>query len=178
MNIDYLYSIINLYLKNEKNNLKTNLNISKCDQEVIFSLNMNQSNLDKTRINLPLDIINPIINNILNLYKNKMMIIDEKYSKKNNNCHYQVLFKNGRMLSLDGFSPLEINNIRNNLYNINFNPEEIRLDSLNEERKMAYEPKLNLQQAGFTSYTTLFLVALFLTDIFIIALWIFKVLTK
>ena len=174
MNKEYLFSIIDLYLKKEDDFHQTNLNISKNEQEITFSFNMNQKELDKTYVNLPIDAINDEIINIINIYKENLMIIDEKY----NDNHYSVLFKSGRMLSFDGFKVLEINNIRNILYDININSSEMRLNDLNKEPKLAYEPKLTLQQAGFASFTTLFLVALFLTDIFIIALWIFKALTK
>ena len=82
------------------------------------------------------------------------------------------------MLSFDGFSMLEINNLRNILYNITNNSNDILLENINKEKKMAYNPNYRLAEAGFTSYYTLFLVALYLTDAFLIALWIFKVIIK
>ena len=106
------------------------------------------------------------------------MIINEEYKNSKTNHYYHILFQNGRTLSFDGFTVLEINNMRNTLYDININSEEIRLDALNKQKSIAYQPKFSLQQAGFASNTTLFLVALYLTDVFLIALWVFKVLTE
>ena len=48
MNIDYLYSIINLYLKKEINNKRTILSIKRLDDMVEFSFSMKQDNEDKT----------------------------------------------------------------------------------------------------------------------------------
>ena len=108
------------------------------------------------------------------------MIIDEKYNynKVDETCYYYVLFNNGRTLSFDGFTVLELNNIRNLLYGININKDEIRVDAIDDEKEMAYKPQLRLQQAGFSSYGALFLVVLFFADILVISLWIFKLLTK
>ena len=178
MDLGYLFSIVDLYLKKEKDNKKTTLNIKKNEDKIEFSFGMKLSN-EKTTFQIPFEIVNSKLNELLNIYKQDMMIIDEKYNYDNakNTCYYYVLFKNGRTLSFDGFSILEINNIRNVLYNIRINTEEIRVN-LKEEKEMVYKPKLNLQQAGFASYTTIFLIALFFVDIFVIALWICKILMK
>ncbi len=178
MNIDYLYSIINLYLKKEKANLKINLNMRNDGDKITFKFNMDKDDPNKTDFSLPYDEVNQELVNILKTIKQNQMIIDEKYQNKQSDYHYSVLFQNGRSLSFDGFSLVELNNIRNILYDIQINSSELRLTDLNQERKMAYTPLPKLQQAGFASYTTLFLVALFLTDVFIIALWVFKVLTE
>ena len=177
MDIKYLYSIIELYFKNEKKNYKTNLNIKKNDDQILFSFNMNETDTEKTSFSLPYDDVIREISKVLDIYKQNMLIIKEEYFNKNN-PQYRVVLQNGRVLSFDGFSVLEINNLRNALYNITIDKEEIRLDKINSERKMAYNPNYRLAQAGFTSYYTLFLVALYLTDAFLIALWVFKLIIK
>ena len=178
MNIEYLYNIINLYLSNEKGSHRTKMHIEKQEDNIRFSFNMDENDLDKTIVNLSVDEVKGEISNILNYYKQDIMIINEEYKNNKTNPYYHILLQNGRALSFDGFTILEINNMRNILYNININSEEIRLDALNEQKELAYKPAFTIQQAGFASYTTLFLVALYLTDAFLIALWIFKVITE
>jgi hypothetical protein len=116
------------------------------DDVIAFNFNMDENDLDKTSFTVDLNIIMENMNNILNTYKDKLMIIDEKFNK-NNGSHYIVMFQNGRKISFDNFSLLEINNIRNILYDINIYSEEIRLDDISQEKKMVYVPKKELQQA-------------------------------
>ena len=179
MNSDYLYSILNLYLKKETEQKKTTLNINKLTDQVEFKFDMNEKNSDQTTFVIPNEIYNDNLNNFINLYKEDLMIIDEKYNtNENNTCYYYVLFKNGRSISFNGFSVIEMNNIRNILYDIKINQDEIRVDEIDEEKQMAYQPHLRLQQAGFSSLATLFLVVIFFADLLVIILWIIKVLTK
>ena len=180
MNIDYLYSIVNLYLKKEVNNKKIILNIKRLEDEIEFNFRMNEKEEEKTNFTIPLEEYNDHLYEFINTYKGNLMIIDEKYSYNNvnNTCYYYVLFKNGRVISFDGFTILEMNNIRNLLYGINIHKEEIRVSNVEEEKEMAYKPRLTLQQTGFTSYATLILAVLFFANILVIALWIFKLLTK
>ena len=180
MNTDYLFSVIDLYLSREKDKKKISLSIQKKDNKMLFRFNMNQKSDDKTDVQLPLDNINDILGKVLFILKKDLIIIDEKYEydKNNNTCYYYVLFNNGRNLSFNNFSVLELNNIRNVLYNIRINKEEIRVSEVKEEKKMAYKPQLRFQQAGFTSYSTLFLTVLFFADILVLALWVFKLIMK
>ena len=180
MNVDYLYSIVNLYLKKETENRKTILSIKKSEDAIEFDFNMNNNNTDKTNFVIPSEDFNNNIIDFINIYKEDLMIIDEKYTnnKVDGTCYYYVLFKNGRSISFNGFTILEMNNIRNILYDIKINREELRVTSIDEEKQMPYTPRLRLQQAGFSSYATLFLVVLFFADIFVIALWVFKIIFK
>ena len=41
-----------------------------------------------------------------------------RYNNDNGSCNYRILFKNGRILSFKGFAVLDMNNIRNMLYDI------------------------------------------------------------
>ena len=175
MDIDYLYSVLNLYLKNEKANYKTSLSIEKKDEIFEFNFNMGLPSQDKTTCKLTIDDFNIEIYNILNIYKKDTMVIDEKNSNKNN---YEFIFQNGRKLSFLGFTILEINRMRNIIYNITINSDEIHLVEVEEENKMVYKPSLLLQQAGFIANSNVFLIVLYLVDIFVIALWIFKEVTK
>ena len=180
MNTDYLYSVIDLYLSRENDKKKTKLSIQKKDNKVFFKFNMKQDSDDKTDVQLPLDNINNELGKVLYIFKKDLMIIDEKYdyNKNDNTCYYFVQFNNGRTISFDGFSVLELNNIRNALFEIKINKEEIRVSEIDTEKEMPYKPRLTLQQAGFSSYGSLFLIVLFFADVLVISLWIFKLLMK
>lgn len=178
-NYEYLYSILNLYLKKENDSKKTNLNITKKSDKVTFSFSMKENNLDKTTYDLPITIVNSYLSTVLMTLKENLLIIDEKYDFDNydKTCYYYVKFKNGRVLSFNGFSVLEINNIRNILYDIKTYKEEIRVDlSDTNEIKMNYQPYL--PQAGFVSFKYISLMVLFFSDIFMLSLWICKLLMK
>ena len=179
MNIEYLYSIIDLYLKNENENNKVNLNIQKKDEDIEFKFTMRNDNPDKTIFKLPLAEVNNYWYDFLNKYKSDLLIIDEKYEydKVSNTCYYYVLFKNGRIISFNGFSIIEINSLRNCLYTIRINSDEIRVD-LDEKKETKYRPQLKLQATGFSTFKTILFVTLIILDIVVISLWILKVLTK
>ena len=180
MNIDYLYSIVDLYLKKEKDNQRTFLNIRKLNDAVEFSFNMKKDNEDKTKFTIPCDEYSSHLCDFLQKYKENLMIIDEKYNYDsiNNTCYYYVLFNSGRSMSFNGFSVLDMNNVRNSLYDIRFRRNEVRISELNEEKQMVYKPRLRLQEAGFSSFATIFIIAIFFADVLVIALWIFKSLLK
>ena len=180
MNIDYLYSIINLYLKRESDVKRTILNIRKQNDQVECSFNMKTVKDDKTTFTVPYEDFNKSINEIVTRFKQELIIIDEKYNYDNENstCYYYVLFNTGRVISFDGFTILEMNNIRNSLYNIKINKEEIRVDDVSSEKEMAYKPRIRLQEAGFSSYATLLLMVMFFIDILVITLWVIKTIAK
>lgn len=178
MDTEYLYSIIDLYLKNENDNRKTSLNIEKKDDIVEFNFNMDLNSPDKTTCKLKIDDVNLEIWKILNIFRQNVIIIDEKYDDNKNKCHYEVIFQNGRKLSLNGFNFLEINRVRNILYNITINSNELHLKNINDEKEMAYKPLSLVAQAGFLATSNVFLIVLYATDLFAIILWLFKVLTK
>lgn len=176
MNIGYLYSIINLYLKKEINNKRTILSIKRLDDMVEFSFSMKQDNEDKTTFVIPYKEYNLYLDEIIKNYKESLMIIDEKYSYDNvtSTCYYYVLFNSGRCISFNGFNILEMNNVRNILYDIKINQNEIRVNEIDEKKEMAYKPRLRLQQAGFSSYATLFLVVIFFAIVLVVSLFVFK----
>ena len=180
MNKDYLYSILNLYVNRENETNKIILGIKRNTDDIEFNFTMNQKDEEKTSFVIPFDVYKENIINFINLYKEDLMIIDEKYeyNEVGKTCYYYVLFNNGRTLSFDGFTIIDMNNIRNILYNININQEEVRVDDINVKKQMAYKPRLSLQQAGFSSYASLFMIVLFFADILVIALWIFKLIFK
>ena len=118
--MDNLYSILNLYLKKEKENKKTILNIKKLEDSIEFNFNMNETDDDKTSIAIPFDDYRYNITEFINKYKNNLMVIDEKYGydEENKSCSYHVEFNSGRVISFDGFNLMEMNSIRNVLFDI------------------------------------------------------------
>ncbi len=176
MDIDYLYSIVDLYLKKEKDNKRTYLNIKKLDDHVEFSFSMKNETEDKTESNLSYEDFNARMLDFLTRFKEDLMIIDEKYDcdSISGKCKYFVLFNNGRSISFNGFGVLEMNILRNILYNININQNEIRVNEIDKKKEMVYQPRLRLQQAGFSSFATIFLIAIFFVGILVIALWVFQ----
>ena len=179
MNIDYLYSIIDLYIKNENDEKKTNLSVSKINNNIRFSFNMKDNGPDKTTFDIPIKVINASSWKFINYYKKELMVIDEKYTynKNNNICNYYVEFKNGRVITFSNFNLLDINNIRNYLFNMKFNIQEIHVE-LNKEKEMMYKPQLKMQYAGFTSFKILLVSVLIFTNIFLISLLIFNTFIK
>ena len=180
MKIDYLNSIIDLYLKNDYNYKKTCLAIKKNPQELEFCFSMKNNKNDKTKFSISnLDISNNF-SSFLNRYKQDLLIIDEKYdyNRNNNTCYYYVLFKNGRTLSLNGFTIVEINSIRNILHNIQIRQEEIRIDVHEEEKKDVYQPKLSFGYAGYASFSFIFLVSISIFSVLMVSLLIFTIAMK
>ena len=172
MNIDYLLSIINLYLKRENDTSRTNMTITKKNENVEFYINMKETDPSKTSFFIHED----ILDYILSLYKDNVIIIDEKYEYDRNRDlgHYEVEFKNGRKLSFNDFSIKDINNIRNSLYNITINKDEIRLkfsDDFNYNYN--YQNNLNYSYAGFTSFKAVLLISIFFFIVLIISLVFF-----
>lgn len=182
MDINYLYSIINLYLSKESDEKKTNLSVIKgMDNQIEFNFNMNKENPETTSFKVISDLVleENNLNNFIKTYKQNNMIIDEKYDcdKVNNTCYYYIKLNNGRSVSFRNFSLIEINNIRNIIYDIKFQKEEIRI-VFEEEEKVENPVNYRLQQAGFASFGTLFMTIVWFLNIILVSLWVFKLFIK
>ena len=177
MNINYLYSMVNLYLKNENDHQRLKINITKKEDSVLFSFNMKKEDIDKTSIKLPMQIVNEHFYDIIQLFKGDLLIIDEKYDydKVKDECYYYIKLNNGRMIIFNGFSLMELNTIRNIIYNIDIRQDEIRIGKEEEE---ILPNKWNLKYAGFISPVTIFLVTIIILVVFVISLLIFSLVTK
>ena len=178
MDINYLYSIVNLYLTKEDDYKKTNLSITKgIDNLIQFNFNMNKNDSETTSFKVISDLVleEKNFDNFIKMYKQNNMIIDEKYDfdKINNTCYYYIMLNNGRCVSFRNFSLIELNNIRNIIYNIKFQKEEIRI-VFEEEKELKKPVSYRLQQAGFTSFKTLIIAIVLFLSIILLSLWIFK----
>lgn len=178
MDYSNLYSILNLYLRKEKDKHAINVNFTKNQDNILLYFNINNTGSDRTTLSLPLQVINDYLSDILKKIKNEQIIIDEKCElDKNNNYVYYIKFANGRIISFNNFSIMEINNIRNILYNIDIRQEEIRIvQNANNSNKIQMNYKPILQPTGYIHSNSIFLMAIIFADVFMISLWIFKVL--
>ena len=166
MNLNSLYSIINLYVQREKNN-QAIMTIAKKDEQIEFNLSMQKNNQDKTIITLPLELVLDAKKNILDLFRQDKIVIEEKYQDN----IYTLILNNGRKLNFKDFSLMEINEWRNDLFNIQIRKDEMRLPLLKDETKVL---KPRLQITGFVSLWSLFLTIMIISGVFITSLWLCK----
>jgi hypothetical protein len=172
MNKDYLYNVLNLYLNQEK--INTTLTIVK-GFSYIFIFGIEDETIDVTKVYLDSEEVSiDLLQDIINKYKGDSIVIDDKYKIENERktCHYESLLSNGRKLIFKYFSLEEANLLRNIIYNISLDNNELRINVDKKEQDIPYN--LRLKQAGFSTFITIFLIALWLVDIIVIALWIFK----
>lgn len=172
MNIDYLYSIINLYLKKENNDAKTNMVITKKDEKVEIKFNMNADDPNTTCFLFPLDLFEENLNNIVNLYKNNQVIQDEKYdyNKEKDLCQYYIKFQNGRKVTFENLSINHLKNIRNYLYSSSLNLNEINMQKINNIDFEKFDNNLEPAYAGFASFKSILLISLFFLVVLVVSL--------
>ena len=178
MNLNYFRSILELYLNKEKE-YKTNLGIVKYqNNKVKVNFTMNNKQMDTTNFFMEYDVFmdNDNLKELFKNYKQDLIVIDEKYEydKLHETCYYCIMFANSRILSFKNFSLEEINNIRNLIYDIKYNPNEIKVIVEDEEKTGYYNGNLRLGQTGFAGFLTLFLVVIWFLNVLIITLWVFK----
>lgn len=178
MNLNYFMSVLELYLNKEKEH-KTNLSIIKYQNNKIkVAFTMNHDLNETTTFFVAYDAFMETDNlsNLFKQYKDDLIIIDEKYEydKLNELCYYCIMLSNGRIMSFKNFSLEEVNNIRNLVYNIKYNPNEIKIVLEKEEKVGYYHPNFALGQTGFVSFLTFFVVVLGILNVLIITLWVFK----
>jgi len=172
MNIDYLYNVLNLYLSKEKDK-KTILTISKGSKYTFAFGVEGDDNATKVYIKDE-DVSIELLKDIITKYKDNSIVIDDKYKLDNEKktCKYESLFNTGRKIVFNRFTLEEANLLRNIIYNISIDNNELRINIETQEKEIPYN--LRLKQAGFTSFVTIFLIGLFVVDFIVIILWIFK----
>lgn len=176
MDINYLYSVLSLYLVQEDEN-KVIINLTKLDDNIKFSFS-NQKNInDITTFNIKYTEMMEENNlrEFLCKFKSQILVKDEKYSydQVNNKGYYLLVLNNGREISFKDFDINEINKIRNLFYNNTDSSKEIILKETNishEETKQ--KPVLRLQEQGFASYLTIMLIGFCFIAIFLIVLFV------
>lgn len=176
MNMNYLISVINLYLSKEKNNYLI-IELSNTDDNIKISLSYSNSYNDKTYIKINKNLFYKDINLLINTIQSNVVINEEKIDEN----VYSVIFKNNRTIKFINFSNDDIISIRNNfnftnyehLYDLKLtSSEDKNYDEIYKENK-----NTNLKFSfGFGSFITIFLTSIWFLDIFMIALWVFKIL--
>ena len=173
MNISYLLSVIDLYLKKAYEEL--NIDVIKYDGYVKFNFFYKSSSINKTYISIDNDTFERFSKTIFQNIQKKSPI-DEELIDDNNN--YIIKMKN-KIITFSWFTNDELEKIRKNFNTTN----EFIFNKIENNKKIEkYEDKLlnsnNNKFAfsmGFSSFITIFLTAIWFLDIFMIALWIFKV---
>ena len=173
MNIDYLYSVINLYLKKENEHSKTNMKIIKKGDNLKFNINMDSSDYNNTTFFFPMDLFDTNMEYILGMYKNNHVVIDEKYEydQLKDECHYSLVLKNGRKLFLDGFSIEYLTKIRNIIYKDSVSEDELKFkynDLVNDN--YGFQNNLQPSFAGFASFKSILLISIFFLVVLIVSL--------
>lgn len=174
MDIDNLFKVMQLYLDKEDDS-SIILSISKYDDFIDFSFSMSNYPEDLTIVsinkqNVDIDLIIKIIKTI----KDNQLVIDDKYdfNKEKNTCRYESTLNSGRKIIFKNFKLDAVNLFRNIIYNIDLYDNDIHIDVEEKEEEIPYNARLRV--SGFTSFITIFLVALGALDIIVIILWIFK----
>lgn len=172
MNIDYLYSIINLYLRKENNESKTNMIVTQKDDNVEFKFNMNIEDPNTTTFLFPIDLFEENLNNIVNLYQNNQVVIDEKYdyNKEKDICEYYIKFKNGRKVTFENLSINYLKDIRSYLYSSSLNLNEINMTNIKDIDFNKFQNNFTPAYTGFASFKSILLISLFFLVVLVVSL--------
>ena len=174
--MNYLISILNLYLSRENSNPLI-IELKKMNDTIKIELSYSNSYRDKTFIKLNKDVFFKDVKLFVLKIQENLNVKEELIEKDK----YGIIFNNNRQISFIDFDANDIELIRQDinftnyesLYNLNLNNDndksydEIYNDNKQGEMKYSF---------GFTSFITVFLTAIWFLDIFMIALWIFKAL--
>ena len=182
MNTNYLLSVLDLYLLKEQNGklvmeVLDNENIVKVD----FSYSFDHINRTFVKVSKEefFNILPEIIKKIQgdsNIYKEEKTIVNNK-----NTIIYS--YTEGRRLSFISFSDSDAKKIK--LYVTKVIDDDTILDLKipvqEESYDNIYQNNKTTKRAfsfGFANYMTLFLTTIWILDVFMIALWIFKAMMK
>ena len=175
MNIDYLYSIIKLYLKKENDELKINTRIVKKEDNIEININMKEDDFNKTTFYIPFDTFQENLDNLINMYKENTVVTDEKYNydKNSDKCDYYVNFKNGRKISFENLSIEYLNNIRNSIYkNVN-NGDYQFINNDITDYLANYQNNIQPAYTGFASFKSILLISIFFLIVLILSIVFF-----
>ena len=174
MDIENLNKVMKLYLDKE-NNSSAILTITKYSDVVDFSFSMTNYPEDLTIVSINKTNVNvDLLIDIIREFKSNLLVIDDKYdyNKEKNICKYESIFNTGRKIIFKNFKLEEVNLLRNVIYNIDIYDSNIRIEVEEKEQEIPYNARLRV--SGFSSFITIFLVALGALDIIVIILWIYK----
>ena len=174
MDVENLNRVMKLYLEKEKDSSAI-LTITKYKDIVDFSFSMTNYPEDLTIVSINKTNVNvDLLIDIIREFKSNLLVIDDKYdyNKEKNICKYESIFNTGRKIIFKNFKLEEVNLLRNVIYNIDIYDSNIHIKVEEEEQEIPYNARLRV--SGFSSFITIFLVALGALDIIVIILWIYK----
>ncbi len=185
MNTSYLLSVLNLYLLKEKNG-KLIIEVDNIDNlvKVNFSYSFDHSN--KTYVKIAKDMFFSVLKEMLQKFQGNAEVLKEELT----NNIYTFSFSDERRISFINFSLEERQKIRSNFSNIKETVNLVVNDNEKVEIKVKETPKSyndiyaklkNFTPSfsfGFTSYINLFLTTIWILDVLMIALLVFKVFIK
>lgn len=176
--MNYLVSVLNLYINKESNNYLI-MELDNMGEFIKISLSYSNSYNNKTYIKLKNNVFFKDIDLFAKSIQGNLTVKNESID----NNIYSITFNNNRLVKFSNFNSNDIELIRSNLnlknyetlYNLNL--ESVEDKSYNEIYKENKNVNSNLKLSfGFTGFMTIFLTSIWFLDIFMIALWIFKVL--
>jgi len=180
--MNYLISILNLYLSKENNDFLI-VELNNVNDYVKIALSYTNSFHDKTYIKLKKEIFFKDVRLFVEKIQGNLTIKEEIID----NNKYGIIFSNNRKLEFEFFSASDIQIIRSyinfmnyeSLYDINTVNNNISIDNVNDDKSYneIYQEglKSNMRYSfGFTGFITILLTSVWFLDIFMIALWIFK----
>ncbi len=172
MNISYLLSVLDLYLLREKTN-QLIIQVDNITNLVKVSFGYANDTLNLTFVKIDKENFFNNLKEILTKIQGNYEAPQEKFSILKNRNTYTLNFSSKRILSFIGFNIEEMQIIRNNIQNLQSDFKFYEEDNYNKQLLNNKDTKLSFQM-GFANYMTIALSSLFLLDILMISLWIFK----
>ena len=170
MNINYLLSILDLYLMKEKNGSLI-IEVDNIENLVKVEFCYSFDAYNKTFVKINKEVFFANISYFLKKVQGNLFVEKESF----NNQVYEIEFDKERKLSFKKFAKDEMELIRNNLTNIKnefkFEVEEVSYDQ--KYNLNSNIPRLSLSM-GFTSYLTLFLTSTWFFAVLMLSLFTFK----
>ena len=188
MNMAYLLSVLDLYLNKERNG-NTIVEIKNQNDLVEINLSYSFDHINKTMVKVNKSEFQSRVSELISKIKGNNEIEKEGLVNYGMDKIYNINFVTGRKISFINFEDSDLKLMGCNLVNVsesivkeitNTKQENIIIEDINEIDDN-YEELMNKNKKtkfafslGFSSFATLFIIAIWFLDIFMIALWIFK----
>ena len=188
MNMAYLLSVLDLYLNKERNG-NTIVEIKNQSDIVEVNLSYSFDHINKTMVKVNKSEFQSRVSELISKIKGNNEIEKEGLVNYGMDKIYNINFVTGRKISFINFEDSDLKLMGCNLVNVsesivkeitNTKQENIIIEDINEIDDN-YEELMNKNKKtkfafslGFSSFATLFIIAIWFLDIFMIALWIFK----
>lgn len=170
MTIGYLLSVLDLYLLKEKNNTLL-IQVDNKENLVKFNFTYSFDSINQTFVKIDKDLFFNNLDEIVKKIIGNLELVKENLETKNNKNIYTLNYSSKRIVTFVGFNKDEMVKIRDK-FNLK---ESFSFDILKDtyDNKLLVNSNLKLQ-LGFSSYMSLFLSSIFLLDVLMISLWVFK----